>query len=126
MYPGRAPHLGKHRGVDTQLVVLDRVAADPYGGLEVLVDDLVAVRLHRLDHPIPDPLAQGGEVAEPAIGIGRGGRFDHGGDLGVLDRRLPLGIFKALLEAGEEGRQQCGCNNGHGLFLLWLNGTAFA
>ncbi len=126
MYPGRAPHLGEQRGIDAQLVVRDIVAIDGHGGFEVLVDDLVTVGLHRLDHPIPDPLAQARELAEPAIGVGLGGRFDHGGDLGVLGRRLALGVLKVLLEAGEEGLQQRGCNHGHGLFLLWLNGTAFA
>ncbi|MNQ84365.1 hypothetical protein D3C85_994910 [compost metagenome] len=113
MYPCREAHLLEQGGIDTQLIVLDIVAIDPHGGLEVFVDDLVTVRLHRLDHPIPDPLAQAGKLAKPAIGVGFGGRFDDSRDLGVLGRRLPLGVFKVLLEAGEQGLQQGGCNNGH-------------
>ncbi|MNI62323.1 hypothetical protein D3C85_1198380 [compost metagenome] len=126
MYPGGKAHLLEQGRIDTQLVIFNIVAIDGHCGFEVFVDDLVTMGLHRLDHSIPDPLAQARKLAKPAIGIGLGGRFDHGGDLGVLGRRLALGVFKVLLEAGEEGLQQRGCNHGHGLFLLWLNGTAFA
>ena len=66
---GLAEHLDR-RVIKADLVVLDRVAVDADGELEVLVLDGVVARGDVLDLAVADPFPHPRDVAEPCVGLG--------------------------------------------------------
>ena len=107
-------HVGMDLGVPAELlddrlvdavgVVLDVVAVDADGVLEVLVDDRVGVSLERLDHAAAEPLAELGGAAQPRVGRLPRARAHDRGDLLVVARRG----FEPALEDDVEAGEQCG------------------
>ena len=95
---GLAEHLDR-RVIKADLVVLDRVAVDADGELEVLVLDGVVARGEVLDLAVADPLPHARNVAEPCVGFRvRSGR-SNGRDLGVERGHFLKRLVKQGVEA---------------------------
>src|SRR6476646_5858093 len=103
MHLGVPAELLDDRFVDAVGVVLDVVAVDADGVLEVLVVDRVGVSLERLDPAAAEPLAKLGGAAEPrGARLPRARAYDRG-DLLVVTRRR----FESALEDDVEAGEQC-------------------
>jgi hypothetical protein len=82
-------------------VVLDVVAVDADGVLEVFVDDRVGVGLEGLDHAAAEPFAEPGGATEPRVGCLPRSRAHDRGDLLVIARRRFEAALEDDVEAGE-------------------------
>ncbi|MCY1544137.1 hypothetical protein D9M68_799970 [compost metagenome] len=113
---GVLAHLGKQRHVDAVLIVLDLVARDAFGLLELAVTDRVAVLLQLVDDARADPLADAAGVSQPLVVVGAGGARHHGGDA------LILGFY--ALERAVECRVHGGVQDGEVLLIQFHAGRA--
>lgn len=92
----REAHFREHRLEDAEPVVADRVPRNLDRAFELAVEDRERRRGQVLDVPLADPLAQVGELAQPAIGfIARRTRRARSGT-GIAIRSWLIGVLSQL------------------------------
>jgi hypothetical protein len=107
------PHFLHHWRVDADVVVLDVNTRHAHRALVQLVGQAVARGRHVFHDPRSRPLAQFGELTQPAIGVAGGGAGDVGGDFGPMRGRVAQAVLKNRGHARAQTRQQGGCDDGH-------------
>ena len=114
-----AAHLGKQRRVNADVVILDVVAAYFDRALKVFVGNGVAMRRHIIKGAVAHPLPKARPLAEPAVGVGFGAGWHHGGDVLVLAFGNLQAVLVVFAKAGHQGFKGVRGNN-HGCLLLFL------
>ncbi|GDT72047.1 hypothetical protein BvCmsOUP020_04784 [Escherichia coli] len=112
LYRRSAPHLLEQRGINTEVVVFEVIAANGDSAFKSFVHDGIAIGFHLLDDAGADPLTELRELPQPAVGVGfRCGGHGHR-NFFILRRGHGHPGLKIRTVARHQGCDHRRCNRG--------------